>query len=171
MRFKDTATIAYTSCGTKAATIAPKIANNVSQGFHASGAQDIGESAEGAQVELFRTNLRIDVESCECSLRARAIDAERERKTVGERLPAVRECGAHDLQEKCAIADGDGRRAAPFQDDDCAIDFWAWIKEVRAERERAPYRRPVVREQRQASILRRRRTRNEPIRHIELHHR
>ena len=71
---------------------APTTASAVKSGFHASGAQFVGKGAEGAQVELFRTDLRIDVRASEGRLRARAFDPERA-FNPGKVFPTPRLCG------------------------------------------------------------------------------
>ena len=80
------ATTTYATPGTIAKKTAPIPPRTLSGKLHAFAGQGIGESAESAQVELFRTDLRIDAERDERSLRPRTFDAERERETVSQVL-------------------------------------------------------------------------------------
>ena len=75
-------------------------------------------AAKVTEVECFSTDVGVEIEGKQRRGDPFARKFERERKRIGERLAAVRECAAHDLFETLPMRRGDLRLIEPVQNDD-----------------------------------------------------
>src|SRR5208282_5003684 len=100
----------------------PTIAAIDGQTGNASRGQEAGEFGEFCKIELFGTNLRIEVESGECGYRPCARYSERKQETVGESLTPVREGSLHDRIVPIEVLDS-GILREPLEHDNRRIDL------------------------------------------------